>query len=129
MYTPSPVVVPAHPCCLCDLIRLVSLTHHLRICSYFFFWEATDATVYYYLIQGFRPLIFHLALSLSKEVCVCRRVYAVLNTNDSLVWEGSVITADVISDAWSTVFIRRLRSTNVGDNPFVQMMTKANSTR
>ena len=44
---------------LCDLIRLI-------ICKFvldFFFWEATDATVSYSLIQELRPLIFHLALT------------------------------------------------------------------
>lgn len=63
-----PLVVP-HPRGLCDLIRLVSLI----ICE--FVWEATDATVYYCLIQGFRPLIFRLALTrivftLRKWMCV-----------------------------------------------------------
>ena len=73
MYAPSPLVVPAHPCCLRDLIRLVSPI----ICEFVLnlFWEATDTTVYYCLVQGFRPLIFHLALTyivftLRKWMCV-----------------------------------------------------------
>ena len=64
MYTPSPqgrTSARIHPCCVFDLICLVLFANSFLV---FFFGKLL--TLLYpipYLIQGFRPLIFHPALT------------------------------------------------------------------